>query len=228
MRAKGIEGSLDTGADGPLASGSRSPLSDDAGVSEGLTFEVSYVNLADKPEWFLAISPHGKVPVLVVDGEVLFESNAIAEYLEEVLSPALHPANPIARARHRAWTDYVPTFSGALGKVTYAKDAEALAEACAAARTPLGRLEAAVDRDGPYFAGATLSLVDAGYAPFLMRFLIADALLQTGLLDEFPSVRGWAARLVADTRVQDSVPGAFAHAYAGALRRRRTLAAERL
>ena len=213
MRAKGIDGSLDDGADGPLASGSRSPLSDGAGTSDALTFEVSYVNLADKPEWFLAISPHGKVPVLVVDGEVLFESNAIAEYLEEVLTPALHPANPIARARHRAWTDYVPTFSGALGKVTYARDAESLAEACEAARTPLGRLEASVD---------------AGYVPFLMRFLISDALLQTGLLNEFPAVRDWAARLVADARVQDSVPGTFADAYAGVLRRRRTLAGERL
>ena len=213
MRAKGIDGSLDDGADGPLASGSRSPLSDGAGTSDALTFEVSYLNLADKPEWFLAISPHGKVPVLVVDGEVLFESNAIAEYLEEVLTPALHPANPIARARHRAWTDYVPTFSDALGKVTYARDAESLAEACEAARTPLGRLEAAVD---------------AGYVPFLMRFLISDALLQTGLLNEFPAVRDWAARLVADARVQDSVPGTFADAYAGVLRRRRTLAGERL
>ncbi len=213
MRAKGIDGSLDDGADGPLASGSRSPSSDGAGISDALMFEVSYVNLADKPEWFLAISPHGKVPVLVVDGEVLFESNAIAEYLEEVLTPALHPANPIARARHRAWTDYVPTFSGALGKVTYARDAESLAEACEAARTPLGRLEAAVD---------------AGYVLFLMRFLISDALLQTGLLNEFPAVRDWAARLVADARVQDSVPGTFADAYAGVLRRRRTLAGERL
>ena len=228
MRAKGIDGSFDDGADGPLASGSRSPLSDGAGTSDALTFEVSYVNLADKPEWFLAISPHGKVPVLVVDGEVLFESNAIAEYLEEVLTPALHPANPIARARHRAWTDYVPTFSDALGKVTYARDAESLAEACEAARTPLGRLEAAVDADGPFFAGTTLSLVDAGYVPFLMRFLISDALLQTGLLNEFPAVRDWAARLVADARVQDSVPGTFADVYAGVLRRRRTLARERL
>ena len=44
-------------------------------------FDVTYVNLRDKPEWFLKLSPHGKVPVLQVGDEVLFESNAIVRYL---------------------------------------------------------------------------------------------------------------------------------------------------
>lgn len=47
-----------------------------------IEFDVTYVNLRDKPAWFLDISPHGKVPVLKVDDEILFESNAIAEYLD--------------------------------------------------------------------------------------------------------------------------------------------------
>jgi glutathione S-transferase len=62
-------------------------------------FEVTYVNLRDKPEWFLEISPHGKVPVLKVDDEILFESNAIAEFLDETVEPRLHPEDPIKRAR---------------------------------------------------------------------------------------------------------------------------------
>ena len=44
-----------------------------------IEFEVTYVNLQDKPDWFLDISPHGKVPVLKVGDQILFESNAIAE-----------------------------------------------------------------------------------------------------------------------------------------------------
>ena len=60
-------------------------------------FEVTYVNLRDKPDWFLEISPHGKVPVLKVDGEILFESNAIAEYLDEMVEPRLHPAAGLRR-----------------------------------------------------------------------------------------------------------------------------------
>ena len=60
-------------------------------------FDVTYINLRDKPDWFLKISPHGKVPVLNVDGQPLFESNAIAEFLDETVPPRLHPEDPVER-----------------------------------------------------------------------------------------------------------------------------------
>ena len=40
--------------------------------AKGVEFEVTYVNLREKPDWFLEISPHGKVPVLIVDEVPLF------------------------------------------------------------------------------------------------------------------------------------------------------------
>ena len=58
--------------------------------AKNVEFEVTYINLSDKPDWFLEISPHGKVPVLLVDDVPLFESNAIAEYLDETVEPRLH------------------------------------------------------------------------------------------------------------------------------------------
>ena len=67
--------------------------------AKDIEFEVTYINLQDKPDWFLEISPHGKVPVLSVDGVPLLESNAIAEYLDEMVEPHLHPADPIKRAQ---------------------------------------------------------------------------------------------------------------------------------
>ena len=66
--------------------------------AKAVKFDVTYINLREKPDWFLKISPHGKVPVLNVDGEPLYESNAIAEYLDETLEPRLHPADPIKRS----------------------------------------------------------------------------------------------------------------------------------
>src|SRR5579885_3547922 len=75
-------------------------------------FEFRHIESDNRPDWFLAISPHKKVPVLRIDDKVtLFESNAITEYLDEVEQPRLHPADPIERAINRAWTDYVPTFA---------------------------------------------------------------------------------------------------------------------
>ena len=59
--------------------------------------------------------------MLQIDGrEALFESNAIAEYLDETVAPRLHPEDPIARARNRAWTDYVTTFASAVSNTMYA------------------------------------------------------------------------------------------------------------
>src|SRR5438874_5761300 len=61
-------------------------------------FEFRHIESDNRPDWFLAISPHKKVPVLTIDDKVtLFESNAINEYLDEQVSPQLHPADPIDR-----------------------------------------------------------------------------------------------------------------------------------
>src|SRR5436190_11346874 len=65
-------------------------------------FEVKYVDLASKPEWFVQLSPTGMVPVLVADGTPLFESLAINEFIDEVCAPRMLPDSPIGRARHRA------------------------------------------------------------------------------------------------------------------------------
>ena len=66
-------------------------------------FEFRHIESDNRPDWFLAISPHKKVPVLQIDnGPVLFESSAINEYLDETVSPQLHPKDPIQRAINRA------------------------------------------------------------------------------------------------------------------------------
>src|SRR5579863_7494986 len=92
---------------------------------KGTPFEFRHIEPDNRPDWFLAISPHKKVPVLRVDDRIsLFESNAINEYLDETIAPRLHPADPIERAINRAWTDYVPTFASAVTGTAYA-DSEA-------------------------------------------------------------------------------------------------------
>ncbi len=197
--------------------------------AKNVDFDVTYVNLRDKPAWFLEISPHGKVPVLKVGEEILFESNAIAEFLDEVVEPRLHPADPIKRARNRAWTDFVPTFSAAMGGITYAKDEAALKDGVEKMAGPLSRLEGALKTErtgkGPFFNGEKLSLVDAAYAPFLQRFTICDAVLKTGLLEQYPLVKAWTETLLADARVTSALPENFAEEYRANLKRRGTLAA---
>ena len=197
--------------------------------AKDVEFDVTYVNLRDKPDWFLEISPHGKVPVLKVGDEILFESSAIAEYLDEVVTPRLHPEDAIARAKNRAWTDFTPTFAGALSKIHYAKtreDMEAAVEAAPAVLTKVENALAGRGNDGPYFNGPEISLVDAAYAPFLQRYLLIDEGLKNDVLKDFPLVRAWAETLMADERVTGAVPDNFADEFIGNLYRRELYARE--
>lgn len=192
--------------------------------AKDVAFDVTYIDLRDKPGWFLEISPHGKVPVLEVDGAVLFESNAIAEFLDETVPPRLHPEDPVARARNRAWTDFVPDFAKALSGVYYTKTPAGTEDALPAARKALGRVEGAIAKErsggGPYFNGPDLSLVDAAYAPFLQRFAIADGYIGTGLLGEFPAVSAWTSALLACETVTGAVADNFLEEFHANLRRR--------
>ena len=191
--------------------------------AKDIEFDVTYVNLQDKPDWFLDISPHGKVPVLKVGDEILFESNAIAEYLDEVVPPRLHPEDPLARAKNRAWTDYVPTFAGAMSSIHYSKSKEEMDEAVAEAPEHFAKIEGALEgrgNDGPYFNGPDLALVDAAYAPFLQRHLFVDRVLKNKVIDNYPLTKAWAETLLADERVTGAVPDNFEEEFIASLKRR--------
>ncbi len=198
--------------------------------AKGVEFDVTYINLRDKPDWFLKISPHGKVPVLNVDDTPLFESNAIAEFIEETVKPPLHPQGAIKRARNRAWTDFVPTFSSGLSAPYYAKTAQEQEEGFIKAREVLAKLEEAIanerGNDGPYFNGPEISLVDAAYAPFLQRFMKVEEKLGSGLLNGFPLVKAWTEALLASETVTGSVHESFEAEFAANLHRRGTVVAD--
>ncbi len=186
-------------------------------------FEFRHIDRDNRPDWFLAISPHRKVPVLRIDDKVsLFESNAIAEYLDETIAPRLHPEDAIQRAVNRAWTDYVPTFAEAVTATAYA-DSEAEYQAAAEnIPVPFERLEHALEKQGsgPYFNGAEYALVDAAYAPFLQRYLFLDRVRRLGYLERFPRLRAWAEALMERRSTHSFPPAEFEAMYRDNLRRR--------
>src|ERR1700720_329522 len=75
-------------------------------TEKGVAFERIDIDLANKPDWFLAISPLGKTPVLQIGDRAIFESAVILEYLEETQAKPLHPADPLKRAEHRGWIEF--------------------------------------------------------------------------------------------------------------------------
>jgi glutathione S-transferase len=187
-------------------------------------FEFRHIEPDNRPDWFLAISPHKKVPVLRIDDKhSLFESNAIAEYLDETISPRLAPEDPLARAVNRAWTDYVPTFSEAVTGCAYADDEKAYKAAVDKIPTSFERLEKALAQQspkGPFFNGETYSLVDAAYAPFLQRYYYLDRVKKLGLIEKFPRVEAWAKALLARPSTHSFPEAEFEQMYRNNLKKR--------
>jgi len=75
---------------------------------KGVPFELIEIDLENKPDWFLQISPYGKVPDLKVGDAVLCELAIISEYLDEVYPEnRLLSEDPLERASQRILIKYV-------------------------------------------------------------------------------------------------------------------------
>ncbi|WP_407146456.1 glutathione S-transferase family protein [Bradyrhizobium sp. ORS 86] len=179
-------------------------------AEKGAPFERIDIDLAHKPDWFLKISPLGKVPVLVVTGDdgkevALFESNVICEYIEETQADArLHPQDPLLRAEHRAWMEFGSAILGDLWGLETTTDAATFDSKRQAVAAKFARVEAALGA-GPFFAEQSFSLVDAVFAPIFRYFDVFDQLTDLAVFAETPKVRTWRAALAQRPSVRSAV-----------------------
>jgi len=176
---------------------------------KGVPFERVDIDLANKPDWFLKLSPLGKVPVLVVrseNGEVaLFESNVICEYIEDTQAGAkLHPQDPLKRAQHRAWMEFGSTILSELWGLETTGDAAVFEAKRVVVAAKFARVEEALGA-GPFFAGEKFSLVDAVFAPIFRYFDVFDTLIDLSIFAETPNVGAWRTELAKRESVRNAV-----------------------
>ncbi len=177
---------------------------------KGVPFSRRWVDLSAKPDWFTAISPLGKTPVLLADGDAIFESAVICEYLDEVFAPRLHPADPLRRARHRAWMEFGSDVLNRIWTFYTAPDAAALEAARDALVSRFRQLEPALDPQGPFFAGTSFGLVDAVFAPVFRYFEVFEAIGEADFSEGLPRVRAWRAAFAERPSVQEAVAPDYA------------------
>ena len=68
-------------------------------AAKGIEHESVQVDLSNKPAWLREMNPRNRVPVLEHDGHVIYESEALGEYLDEVFpEPRMMPADAVGRA----------------------------------------------------------------------------------------------------------------------------------
>ena len=171
---------------------------------KGVAFERINVDLASKPDWFRAISPLGKVPLLKVGDAVIFESAVILEYLEETEANPLHPADPLQRADHRAWIEFGSTILMDIWNFYTAADDAALQAKVRTLTDKFARLEQRLG-EGRYFDGTRFSLVDAVFAPIFRYFDVFDQLIDLSVFAETPKVRAWRKALAQRPSVRTAV-----------------------
>ncbi len=177
-------------------------------LEKGIDFDITYIDLKEPPEWFLAISPFGKVPVLRIGETILFESAVINEYLDEVNPPSLHPSEPLQRAHNRMWIEFGSSLNFDLHGIMALKEIEQWTQKCDETKQAFGRVEEQLT-EGPYFNGSSFSLADAAYAPPLMRAKLLDDAFGLNLLADVPRVTAWTKVLSERETVQRSVVPEF-------------------
>ncbi|MDN3630571.1 glutathione S-transferase family protein [Vibrio lentus] len=183
-------------------------------VMKNVPFEIEYIELNDKPQWFLDISPNGQVPVLVTENDtVLFESDAIVEYLDDKYSP-IEEVTAEQKALDRAWSyqaskHYMPQCGtmGSKDKETFETRLTNLQKAFLKAENKLGNTE--------FFKGDYISNVDIAWLPLLHRASVIKEGSGFDMLEGFPKVQKWQAALIESGLTDKTVPEDFIEKFSG-------------
>jgi glutathione S-transferase len=178
-------------------------------TEKGVPFDRIYVDLANKPDWFVAVSPLGKVPLLKIGDDVIFESAVILEYLEETQPNALYPFDPLLRAQHRAMIEFGSAVLSDIWGLEIAPTRDVAAAKTEALHQKFARLE----RDfgnGPWFAGETFGLVDAAFGPVFRYFDLFDRLFDHKIFTDRPKVTAWRAALAERPSIRQAVVADYA------------------
>ena len=173
-------------------------------TEKGVPFERIDIDLANKPDWFLKISPLGKTPVLQVGDTAIFESAVILEYLEETQTGPLHPADPLARAEHRGWIEFGSAVLNDIAGFYAARDEATFKARAAQLEQKFARLEARAVA-APWLDGENFSLVDAVFGPVFRYFDVFDEIGDFGILAGKPKLARWRKALAARPSVRSAV-----------------------
>ncbi len=178
-------------------------------AEKDLSYELVPVDLQageqKRPE-FIKLNPFGKVPVLIDDEVIVYDSTIINEYLEdEYPHPQLMPSDSAARARVRTFEDYADNafvpLTGTIMRELRKPEAERDPEKLTTSRQQVARMLAVIDGSlaGRNWLVGNFSLADVAFAP---RIVILPALGVT-VDPEWRNLASWIQRLNQRASVHD-------------------------
>ncbi|WP_137929983.1 glutathione S-transferase family protein [Mesorhizobium comanense] len=155
------------------------------------------------PSWYLEHHPFGRIPAFEHDGFRLFETNAIARYIDEAFDgPALQPADARGRARMSqiicmldAYGYRAMVWDVAVERLEKAKPDEGLIASGLDQAGKLLKVMTSLKPDGPWLLGGQLTLADLHTAPIISYFVKVPE--GRDLLARFTEIWDWYARISA-------------------------------
>lgn len=184
------------------------------------SFDCQFIDLSYPPNWFLALSPRKKVPVLLVNEEhIIFESAVINELIDDLLPNKLMPLDPIKRARSRSWVEFSSACFFDVLSLTTVKTVEEFSDVRQNLLTKLKEIENVLG-ETTYFNSIELSLVDIAFAPLFIRLNTIEA--YTPIYDDeaHPHLLRWREKLIKHSSIVQSLPNDFEMLYEDMIWRR--------
>ncbi|XP_005105965.1 glutathione S-transferase omega-1-like [Aplysia californica] len=136
---------------------------------KNLPYEAVNIHLKNKPSWYTEKNPLSKVPVIEKGDQIIYESTAVCEWLDEVYPyNRLTPTDPYIRARDRILLEYI----GKITSLYYGKlkKKETLEEGITELQKHYQFFEDELARrEGPLFGGSNPAMIDFFIWPFFER-----------------------------------------------------------
>lgn len=181
-----------------------------------IPYDVVYINLTHKPEWFLEKNPVGKVPCLELEGgEILYESLIIADYLDDAYPQRrLYPNNPLMKAKDKLLIEKFSSVINTMYKLYL--DTSLGRELFDEALAGLGVFERELTKRGtPFFNGRSPGMLDFMIWPWceradIIRILRGDQFILPR--DRFLRLLEWRSAMKEDPAVRGSYLDPEVHA----------------
>ena len=181
--------------------------------AKNVPYDIEFISLSDKPQWFLDISPNGQVPVLITDGgRALFESDAIVEYIEEAYPPLQAGVSLEDKATNRAWSYLASKNYLVQCSAQRSPDADVLKERAAKIGFAFDLIEKQLGNT-PFFGGDEIGMVDIAWLTLLHRANIVEKHSGFDFIGDRPKLKKWQEQLMATGLAEKSVAPDFVETF---------------
>lgn len=128
-------------------------------LEKNINIKIKFIDLAEKPAWFLDRSPTGTVPALDIGTHFIFESSVISEFIDESSDGSMLPVAAADRSTNRAWTEYAAKLLMPQYMMLASSSQSEVNRHRAALTAAMKNVERSL-RSAPYFNGEPFSIID--------------------------------------------------------------------